>query len=106
MFLVALGVPLSWEKLSLGTSMRWLGWGFNWADRVAWVPDDKRAKLLAFLVQLREPRLSAGCWKIALVCLCGFVAESIGLNLGCNPFIISCSNLAVSSARCRVRSLL
>ena len=56
MFLVALGVPLSWEKLSLGTSMRWLGWGFNWADRVAWVPDDKRAKLLGFLVQLREPK--------------------------------------------------
>ena len=56
MFLTALGVPLSWEKLDLSSSLSWIGWNFSWSRMVATLPSAKREKLLAFL----EPLLSAG----------------------------------------------
>ena len=46
MFLVALGVPLSYEKLELGFSLQWIGWHFNWERRAAALPTVKREKLL------------------------------------------------------------
>ena len=44
MFLVALGVPLSYEKLELGFSLHWIGWRFNWERRAAALPIVKREK--------------------------------------------------------------
>ena len=49
MFLTALGVPLSWEKLALGTKIPWIGWLFDLSNRCASLPEDKRRKALEIL---------------------------------------------------------
>ena len=55
MFLVALGVPIIWEKLALGSSLSWLGWEFHWSSFSACLPQSKRDKLMHFLSQLLLP---------------------------------------------------
>ena len=45
MFLVALGVPLSWEKVDLQAGLSWIGWPLDFRHSIALLPDDKRAKL-------------------------------------------------------------
>ena len=38
MFLVSLGVPLSWEKLQLGGDLSWIGWDLRLSTRSACLP--------------------------------------------------------------------
>ena len=49
MFLCALGVPLSWRKLDLGTELVWIGWKFNFDGAHASLPLEKREKLSSLL---------------------------------------------------------
>ena len=49
MFLRALGVPLSWRKLDLGTQLVWIGWKFNLEGAHASLPLEKREKLSILL---------------------------------------------------------
>ena len=55
MFLVALGVPISWEKVRLGCAVDWIGWRFNLLHLEACLPEDKRLKLLTLLEPLLLP---------------------------------------------------
>lgn len=55
MFLVALGVPLSWEKVDLQADLSWMGWRFDFRRSIALLPEDKRAKLCTALAALVEP---------------------------------------------------
>ena len=55
MFLCALGVPLSWEKLRLGTQLGWIGWDLCCSTRCALLPDAKREKMLSLLSPLLKP---------------------------------------------------
>ena len=55
MFLVALGVPLSWEKVDLQADLSWIGWRLDFRHSIALLPEDKRAKLCAALAALVKP---------------------------------------------------
>ena len=52
MFLGALGVPLSWRKLDLGSELVWIGWKFCLDVGHASLPTDKIEKLQALLSPL------------------------------------------------------
>ena len=53
---LALGLPLSWRKLRLGTSLRWIGWEiFLESCPAATLPRDKRKCLLEMLAQFCVP---------------------------------------------------
>ena len=53
---LALGLPLSWRKLRLGTSLRWIGWDiFLESCPAATLPLDKRKRLLEMLAQFCVP---------------------------------------------------
>ena len=52
MFLTALGVPLSWRKLDIGTEFVLIGWKFNLSVNHAYLPADKAAKAQVLLHQL------------------------------------------------------
>ena len=56
MFLVSLGIPLSWEKLQLGEDLSWIGWSLRLSARSACLPRDKQSKILGLLC----PLLKAG----------------------------------------------
>ena len=56
MFLVSLGIPLSWEKLQLGEDLSWIGWSLRLSVRSACLPRDKQSKILGLLC----PLLKAG----------------------------------------------
>ena len=59
MLAVAMGVPISWRKLQLADSLRWIGWDICLGGKpVAALPEDKRAVLLAALWPLRVPGAS------------------------------------------------
>ena len=47
MFLVAMGVPLSWEKVNLGGDLVWVGWRFCCTFRTAVLPSSKVDKISA-----------------------------------------------------------
>ncbi|CAE6929638.1 unnamed protein product [Symbiodinium sp. CCMP2592] len=49
MFVVALGIPLSWEKLQLSRKLGWIGWVFDLCTRSASAPADKVKKAAAKL---------------------------------------------------------
>lgn len=49
LFMCALGVPFSWEKMSLGQDFVWLGWHFQLSTLRASVPEPKKTKLLPLL---------------------------------------------------------
>ena len=55
LFLVALRVPLSWEKIHLGPIATWIGWKLDWHLYTAHMPDAKRSKLHEMLLQLVSP---------------------------------------------------
>ena len=55
LFLVALGVPLSWEKVHMGDLQPWIGWSFNWKRGLAELPDNKRQTLMVALSELTVP---------------------------------------------------
>ena len=77
MLATTMGVPLSWHKLQLAGSLKWIGWDIVLGRRpVATLPEDKRAVLRAALqplchvgacVSRRELRGLAGrlCWFTA-----------------------------------------
>ena len=52
MFLVALGVPLSYEKLSLGQNLAWIGWRLQVGGLTAVLPEEKKAHVLSLLKPL------------------------------------------------------
>ena len=56
MFLVSMGIPLSWEKLQLGEDLSWIGWSLRLSVRSACLPRDKQSKILGLLC----PLLKAG----------------------------------------------
>lgn len=56
MFLCALGVPLSWEKLAFGKVFTWLGWNFDLCALEARMPQQKSDKLLPQLATLCVPQ--------------------------------------------------
>ena len=59
MLATSMGVPISWRKLQLADSLRWIGWDICLGRRpVATLPLDKRAVLLAVLQPLRSPGAS------------------------------------------------
>ena len=61
MLAVAMGVPISWRKLQLADSLRWIGWDICLGGKpVAALPEDKRAVLLAALWPLLRPSRSGG----------------------------------------------
>ena len=49
LFLGALGVPLSWRKLSLAPELVWIGWRFSLTLCHAELPEDKKTRLLQLL---------------------------------------------------------
>ncbi|CAE7724435.1 unnamed protein product, partial [Symbiodinium sp. CCMP2456] len=50
----ALGVPISWKKLVLGSCVKWLGWMVRLGEApTAHLPEDKRIRLLGALQLLR-----------------------------------------------------
>ena len=55
LFMCALGVPFSWEKMSFGQTFQWLGWCFDLTKPCAFVPQSKREKLLPLLDLLCNP---------------------------------------------------
>ena len=55
LFLAALGVPLSWEKVRMGGLQPWIGWSFHWDRGFAELPDNKRQTLLGLLTELTTP---------------------------------------------------
>ena len=55
LFLAALGVPLSWEKVRMGGLQPWIGWSFHWGRGFAELPDNKRQTLLGLLTELTTP---------------------------------------------------
>lgn len=48
-FLTALGVPLSWKKVSLGDDLVWIGWRFCFSSGFVQLPSDKSQKILEAL---------------------------------------------------------
>ena len=59
MLATSMGVPISWRKLQLADSLRWIGWDICLGRRpAATLPLDKRAVLLAVLQPLRSPGAS------------------------------------------------
>ena len=56
LFLAALGVPLSWEKVRMGHLQSWLGWSFDWGLGQAELPDNKRQMLVGLLQELTSVR--------------------------------------------------
>ena len=58
-FACGLGLPLSWHKLQLSSSIKWIGWNFH-LDGLprAFLPPDKQEVLLAALAPLCRP----GTW--------------------------------------------
>ena len=53
MLMCAMGVPLSWHKLELGSQLKWIGWHFSFGARPqACLPEDKRLRLLGMLTPL------------------------------------------------------
>ena len=55
MFLCALGIPLSWEKLAFGETLGWIGWDLCFPSRCALLPNTKQSKILAMLSPLVQP---------------------------------------------------
>ena len=51
-FLSALGVPLSWRKVHLGSEIVWIGWRFCFKTATAALPSDKVVKILDLLQPL------------------------------------------------------
>ena len=51
-FLSALGVPLSWRKVPLGSEIVWIGWRFCFKTTTAALPSDKVVKILDLLQPL------------------------------------------------------
>ena len=83
MFLTALGVPLSWRKLDIGTELVWIGWKFNLSVNHAYLPADKAAKVQVLLHQLRVqgakvPRKEIE--KVVIGLLIGFTAGAFWLR--------------------------
>lgn len=72
-FMCALGVPFSWEKMSLGQDFVWLGWCFSPSTLSSSVPEPKKTKLLVTGLS---------------VCACGTcMLLECGLYVGCNKGI-------------------
>lgn len=61
LFMCALGVPFSWEKMSFGQTFQSLGWCFDLTKPCAFVPQSKREKLL------RQPEF--GCRLDMVACM-------------------------------------
>ena len=49
MFASALGIPLSWHKLQLGSTLQWVGWMFHMDKKVVCLPASKQETLLCLL---------------------------------------------------------
>ena len=49
MFVLALGVPISWEKLQFSSSVSWIGWEFNFLEANVFLPYAKKQKLQVLL---------------------------------------------------------
>eukprot|EP00435_Cladocopium_sp_Y103_P043837 s2142_g12.t1 len=55
LFMCAIGIPFSWEKMVLGREFAWLGWQFNVAELAVTIPLNKREKILPLLSSLFKP---------------------------------------------------
>ena len=49
MFLLSIGMPISWEKLQLGTAISWIGWDFHFSNATVCLPNAKKQKLQQLL---------------------------------------------------------
>ena len=59
-----LGLPLSWHKLQLSSSIKWIGWSLHLEGSPrAFLPPDKQEVLLAALAPLCKP----GTWALRAV---------------------------------------
>jgi hypothetical protein len=52
LFLAALGVPLSWEKVRMGGLQPWIGWSFHWDRGFAARPENQPQTMLGLLTEL------------------------------------------------------
>ena len=106
---VALGLPLSWRKLRLGTELKWVGWDVSL--RVvprAMLPEDRRERLLA----ASEPLCQSGAWVLrkelekCLGLLCWFTTMwHVRLDAGCGSCFVSSQACSGPPApRCRSAS--
>jgi hypothetical protein len=57
------GLPISWKKCELGSTIVWIGWSFHLRAGYISIPEHKRAKLLELL---RKLKLSTHCSKKSL----------------------------------------
>ena len=55
-FCATFGVPISWPKLQLGPSLRWIGWRLNLRAQVFSVPPEKLTKLVTACIAVLENR--------------------------------------------------
>ena len=49
MFLLSIGMPISWEKLQLGSAISWIGWDFHFSNATVCLPNAKKQKLQQLL---------------------------------------------------------
>ncbi|CAE7267411.1 unnamed protein product [Symbiodinium sp. CCMP2456] len=54
MLVSALGVPLSWAKLGIGSDLIWIGWRFDFETGIVLLPPDKVESLLEALDEMRR----------------------------------------------------
>ena len=102
-FCATFGVPISWPKLQLGPSLRWIGWRINLRAQVFSVPPEKLTKLVTACIAVLENRSTtvkalqsllgllhwllhvAPILKPWLSCLYDDLARPLGTSFSLNP---------------------
>ena len=80
------GVPLSWAKLQLGSTITWIGWHFNFTSGSFCIPQDKVDKLYDMIREAMRSRRVTGALLHKLV---GLLQWFCMLYKSCKPWLVS-----------------
>ena len=58
-FCACFSVPISWAKLQLGLTVRWIGWNFHLGSCTFSLPEDKLAKILHMCLAVLKPKTTS-----------------------------------------------
>ena len=82
----ALGVPISWRKVFLDEQVDWVGFNVDLSARSVALPQDKRERIIAWLLKLLSTPQNA--WRAEVQSIAGFLSWASAAYPLAKPFLM------------------